>query len=111
MPKRKFKCPKCDRSFSMPAHLGRHMNTIHGSKKRTKVAKKRRVKAKRGVGRPKGVARKKVGRPSGRMTGRLGSARLLVQMQAYHRKLLAGREALDTQIDAVTNAIAALRAS
>ena len=115
MPKKKFKCPKCDRTFSMPAHLARHMNTIHGRKTRKKVVKKRRVKAKRRVGRPKGVGRKKVGRPKGRMAARRkvaapGSARLLVQMQAHYRKLLAGREGLDAQIDAVTRAIAALRA-
>ncbi len=28
---KKFKCTKCDRAFSMPAHLARHMNTIHAT--------------------------------------------------------------------------------
>ena len=39
MPKKKFKCSRCDRSFSMAAHLARHRNTIHGSG-RAKAAKK-----------------------------------------------------------------------
>ena len=62
--KGKFKCPKCDRTFSMPGHLGRHMSAIHGLKSKKKAAKKkakrrkkvrRRRKVKR-VGRPAGVA-------------------------------------------------------
>ena len=27
---RKLKCPKCDRTFSMPAHLARHMSSHTG---------------------------------------------------------------------------------
>ena len=60
MPRKTFKCPKCDRSFSMAGHLGRHMGATHGTKKRkkqTKKAKKRSVRRrKKRVGRPKGVA-------------------------------------------------------
>ena len=60
MPKKTFKCSKCDRSFSMAGHLGRHMNTTHGRKKRkkqTKKARKRSVRRKKKrAGRPKGVA-------------------------------------------------------
>ena len=59
MPKKKFKCPKCDRSFAMPGHLGRHMTATHGAKKRktAKKAKKRSViRKKKRVGRPKAVA-------------------------------------------------------
>ena len=26
---RRLKCPQCDRTFKLPAHLGRHMATIH----------------------------------------------------------------------------------
>ncbi len=33
MAKRKnFKCPKCDRTFGMAPHLGRHMATMHGNR-------------------------------------------------------------------------------
>ena len=63
MAKGKFKCSKCDRTFSMPAHLGRHMSTMHVSKAGKKAAKKkaaqRRKAARRTgkrVGRPKGIA-------------------------------------------------------
>ncbi|MCH8241163.1 MAG: zinc ribbon domain-containing protein, partial [Planctomycetes bacterium] len=31
MPRKKFKCSRCSRMFSMPAHLARHMNTTHAS--------------------------------------------------------------------------------
>ena len=35
MPKqKKIKCSKCDRRFSMQAHLARHMNTMHGTGER-----------------------------------------------------------------------------
>lgn len=60
MPRKKFKCPKCDRSFSMPGHLGRHMSATHGTKKRkkaTKKAKRRSVRRrKKRAGRRAGVA-------------------------------------------------------
>ncbi len=60
MPKKKIKCSKIDRSFSMPGHLGRHMNATHGTKKRKKAAKKAKKRSgrrrKKRVGRPKGVA-------------------------------------------------------
>ena len=63
MPSKKHKCPKCDRSFKMAAHLARHLST-HGAKKKTKVAKK----AKR---RPMKRTAKKLGRPKG-STSRFG---------------------------------------
>ena len=60
MPKKTFKCSKCDRSFSMAGHLGRHMSATHGTKHRkkaVKTAKRRSVRRKKKrAGRPKGVA-------------------------------------------------------
>ncbi len=60
MPQKTFKCPKCDRSFSMAGHLGRHMSATHGAKKRKKAAKKAKRRSvrrkKKRAGRPKGVA-------------------------------------------------------
>jgi hypothetical protein len=35
---KRIKCSKCDRRFSMPAHLARHMNTLHGSGQRKPLA-------------------------------------------------------------------------
>ncbi len=43
---RKLKCPKCDRTFSMPAHLARHMSSHkRGAGKR--ATKKTGAKARR----------------------------------------------------------------
>ncbi len=42
--KGQFKCAACGRSFSMAAHLGRHMSTMHapkGKRKAQKAAAKR----------------------------------------------------------------------
>ena len=48
MPRKTFKCSKCDRSFKMAGHLARHQSATHGmkTKKKTTTAKK--------AGRPKG---------------------------------------------------------
>jgi uncharacterized C2H2 Zn-finger protein len=108
---RKFKCPKCDRTFSMAAHLARHMNTLHASKARKKVAKKkvarkRRVKrARRRVLRM--AARSKAARP--RLA--TGPARMIGDMRAYRGTLAAQRSELDTQIAAVEQALSALGAT
>ena len=51
MPKKKFKCSKCDRSFKMAGHLARHLSATHGAKKAKRRGKKRTMKR---VGRPKG---------------------------------------------------------
>lgn len=50
-----FRCKRCKRTFSMAAHLARHMTATHGAgaKKKTKAAKNGRRKKRRG-GRPKG---------------------------------------------------------
>ncbi len=54
-----FRCSKCDRVFSMKAHLARHMGTIHMSPSAKANAKTKRKKGRRqpvrAVGRPKGV--------------------------------------------------------
>ena len=51
----KIKCEKCGKTFGMPAHLGRHMSTIHGTK--SKAAKKGKKSARR-PGRPPAIASK-----------------------------------------------------
>ena len=60
MPRKKFKCSKCDRSFKMAAHLARHASSAHGAKKKkAKTAKKAKRRGKKRMmkkaGRPKGV--------------------------------------------------------
>ena len=36
--RRSLKCPRCDRRFARPVHLGRHLSATHGLKKRRKAA-------------------------------------------------------------------------
>lgn len=55
MATKRFKCPKCDRSFGMAAHLARHTTTIHGmAGAKKKSTKKKTGKGRGRVGRPKG---------------------------------------------------------
>lgn len=49
MAKKTIKCPKCDRKFSMAAHLARHKSAAHGSGKKKAAKKKTRRIKKRGV--------------------------------------------------------------
>ncbi len=65
MPKKSFKCSKCDRSFKMAGHLARHLSATHGKKTKKETTAK---KAKR---RGKKRTMKKAGRPKG-STSRLG---------------------------------------
>ena len=65
MPRKTFKCSKCDRSFKMAGHLARHQSTTHGMKTKKKATAK---KAKRSR---KKRTMKKAGRPKG-STSRLG---------------------------------------
>ena len=105
----KFKCPKCDRSFSMAAHLARHVNAIHRRKKGAATAKKRRVKARatgvRKVGRPTGIRRRKAIRTT---LARPGAVQLISSMQAYHSDLVARREGIEAEITAIGQAIEAM---
>lgn len=43
---KKFKCPKCSRTFGMAAHLGRHMLS-HASPQAKAAAKRKRAAAKK----------------------------------------------------------------
>lgn len=88
MPRKKFKCSRCDRSFSMAAHLARHMNTLHA---------------------PKGAHRRPVGRPPGRVAASTGGAAHLVGgMQQYRDELMTNRDQIDRELSALGDAMAAL---
>ncbi|MFQ5807844.1 MAG: C2H2-type zinc finger protein [Phycisphaerae bacterium] len=103
---RPFKCVKCDRTFSMAAHLARHRNTMHAAKKK-KTAKKRRAKhAVRKMRRRVGGPAKRV-----RQVAAGGAAPLLRQMHAYRNTLLAERAHVASQIDAIDQALAAVGAA
>jgi hypothetical protein len=94
MAKAKFRCNKCDRTFAMAAHLGRHKNTIHGGGKAGKVGRPRKT-----AGRPKTRRATVVGGADG------GADRVISEMTAYLNQLTAQRESLDAQISGIQNAI------
>ena len=60
MPKKTFKCSKCDRTFTRPGPFAWHMQSMHGAKKKKKAtakkAKRRGKKRAKRAGRPKGAA-------------------------------------------------------
>ncbi len=102
----KFKCTKCDRSFSMAAHLARHSSTIH-------VRGGRKTQGKKVAGR--------VGRPPGRKNTYPvaqtrssiggGARQLLSGMRAYHTDLVNQRGQLEAEISAIGAAMDAMGAA
>ena len=98
---RKFKCSKCDRTFSMAAHLARHQNTTHGAKPKRKIARKKTAKR---------ITRKAVrhARRSVKRAPRSQTQPLLLQMQAYRNDLLTQRTQVISQIDAIDKALTAM---
>lgn len=97
---KKLSCKRCSRKFAMPAHLARHMNTIHGAGGAKKTASGKRL------GRPKGSTRRAVTAIGG--TSLDGAQRLISEMSAYHSALSDQRMSLDAQIEAVANAMQTL---
>ncbi len=102
MPKAKFKCKRCKRSFSMAGHLARHMYAIHGSKKRKISNAKTTKKTRRRMPRAKiGPIRAFSSTASG----------IIHAMEAHHGELLAQRHSLDVQIDAFARAMETIGAA
>jgi len=98
------KCPKCDRTFSMPAHVARHMNAMHGAR-RGRKGKSLRAST-RG---PKGARR--VGRPVGSTNASAGGAtRVIREMKAYYRELTQRRDSLDAQIGGLESVMSVMGA-
>ncbi len=117
MPRAKFRCKRCKRSFKMAAHLARHKSTIHAPKKR-KVAKANttKKKAKRSTVRRKVVrtvaaSRAKIGPRRMSSTGVSGFAGIIDAMKAQQSELLTQRTSLDAQIDAFARAMEAIGAA
>jgi len=96
MPRKKFRCSRCKRTFSMAAHLARHKNTKHGTPGKNATKKKtRKSKGKRRLGRPK---------------GRLSMAGLRSSMRAHLSDLTRRWAALQAEMAAIETAIGALQA-
>ena len=95
MPRKKFHCRLCKRSFSMAAYLGRHMNTMHGGGQR----------ARKVVARFNGPGGK---RRSSQAVSSDGCAHLVATLEAYCQELKAQSLAIEAQMRAATQAIEAL---
>lgn len=102
MPRKKFKCSRCTRTFSMPAHLARHMNTTHASPAAKAARQRMGGRAGRAV---RGVSSAVL---SGGDVSFADSADLLSGIQAYHESLLAKRDQIDVELSALGGALSAL---
>lgn len=104
MAKGKLRCSRCDRTFSMAAHLARHMNTMHKRGRGMKTAAR--------LGAPSG-GKRRVGRPrlvrsvAGAVSSP-GAVQLLKQMEAFHTELSAQRSQIDAQISSIESALNAM---
>ena len=103
MPRKKIKCSRCSRTFSMPAHLARHMNTTHASPAQRAARQRMAGRKGRPGRRPAATAA-----PSGGDMSFTDSANLLSGIQAYHENLLARRDQIDLELSALGNALSAL---
>lgn len=111
----RLKCPECDRTFGMAAHLARHLSAGHDKKTATQQKTAKRVGRKasrkagaRGPGRPKGSGRKKVaakalGRPRG-AAARLGLKDM--SFEQLNSVILAARAEAYRRIEEYRDAIA-----
>ena len=103
MPRKKLKCSRCSRMFSMPAHLARHMNTTHASPA-ARAARQRMAGRKGRPGRRPGATAVL----SGGDVAFTDSANLLSGIQSYRENLLARRDQIDLELSALGNALSAL---
>lgn len=96
MPRRTIKCIKCKRKFSMPAHLARHMNSIHGGGRNTKVAGRttRRIPLGRAM-----ISKASTGNAVSRLLGEMDRSRHDLSLQ---------RDTLDAEIQSIEAAMEAM---
>ena len=110
MPRAKFRCKRCKRSFKMAAHLARHKNTIHAPKRKkaakAKTPKKaKRSSVKRNVVRTVAASRRSASPNRAFSTGFSGTDGIVNAMRAYQGELNDQRTSLDAQLDAVARAM------
>lgn len=104
MARTKFKCTKCDRKFSMAAHLARHMAS-HNKAGRSVVKA-----SGRGPGRPKG-SKNKASITSGTNFSLAGHGDIVQQMENYRRDLENQRQQIDQALEGITTALRAFGSS
>lgn len=92
--RRRFKCGKCGRLFSMAAHLARHLNATHASKTSVKRRQKKVVRRGRATVTQQTVAR--------------DAAPVIRGLRSYRAHLVARRAELDSQLSAIDDALAAM---
>lgn len=104
--RKKFKCSRCDRTFAMAAHLARHKNASHGSRKVKAAGRKgKAVSAKRREPKPRAVRNKF---PAASPARSDGSGGVLRAMASFITELSAQRNAIDAQITGMQNAMSML---
>jgi hypothetical protein len=99
MPRKALACPHCDRRFALPAHLGRHMKTIHAAGGGAAAA------------RPTGKRMQRRGRRAGsRTTFTAGDAMapLIQSVQSARAEIDAQRTQLTSQIEALDRVLSSL---
>lgn len=82
MARNSLRCDTCNRTFSLPAHLARHMSAMHGKRRKANGKRRGRPMARR-VGRPRKVGTRggyarRVGRPRGTTTSVMKLARMSI---------------------------------
>lgn len=103
MARRKFKCSRCDRRFTMAAHLARHKNAAHGTRKVKAAARKGKAASKKHRQPRNPAARNRF--PAASPARSDGSGGVLRAMTTFINELTAQRNAIDAQIAGMEGAM------
>ena len=103
MARRKFKCSRCDRTFAMAAHLARHKNASHGTRKVKTAGRERRTTSAKRSSPKRTAARSKS--PMASSTRNDGSGGVVRAMTAFINELSAQRNVIDAQIAGMQGAM------
>lgn len=95
-----FKCQKCDRSFTMAAHLGRHVNAVHGAGRKGKSMKPSGGSSRAGR---RGAMRG--GHSGGSMHAVETPTKILADISEYRDVLIERRSMIDDQIQSLESAM------
>ena len=104
--RKKFKCSRCDRKFSMAAHLARHKNASHGSRKVKKAGRKGKAASAKRRGPKRPAVRVKF--PAASPARSDGSGGVLRAMASFITELTAQRNTIDAQITGMQSAMSML---